>query len=100
MEATQSTLAQSTLAPTDIDHIFFTTVTGIAPPSIDARLVNRMSMRTDIKRTPIFGLGCLGGAPGIPRAADYFWPFPSPTPLFLSVQLSSPTLQLKDHSIP
>src|SRR5208283_4977720 len=71
MEAAESALAQAGLAATDVDHIFFTTVTGIASPSIDARLVNRMSMRTDIKRTPIFGLGCVGGAAGIARAADY-----------------------------
>jgi len=62
-------------------------------------LVNRMSMRSDIKRTPIFGLGCVGGAAGIARAADYLRAFPSHTALLLSVELCSLTLQLKDHSI-
>ncbi len=66
MQAAESPLAQAGLVATDVDHIFFTTVTGIASPSIDAKLVNRMSMRTDIKRTPIFGLGC-GGGTAAPR---------------------------------
>jgi len=100
MEATQSALTQAGLTPTDLDHIFFTTVTGIASPSIDAKLVNRMSMRPDIKRTPIFGLGCVGGAAGIARAADYLRAFPSHTALLLSVELCSLTLQLRDKSIP
>ncbi len=99
-EAAESALAQAQLVATDVDHIFFTTVTGIASPSIDARLVNRMSMRTDIKRTPIFGLGCVGGAAGIARAADYLRSFPSHTALLVSVELCSLTLQLKDKSIP
>jgi len=99
MEAAESALAQAGLKPIDIDHIFFTTVIGIASPSIDARLVNRMSMRPDIKRTPIFGLGCVGGAAGVARAADYLRAFPSHTALLVSVELCSLTLQLKDKSI-
>ena len=98
-EAVDSALCQAGLVPTDIDHIFFTTVTGIASPSIDAKLINRMSMRPDIKRTPIFGLGCVGGAAGLARAADYLRAFPSHTALLVSVELCSLTLQLKDQSV-
>jgi len=98
-EAVRSALAQARLSPADIDHIFFTTVTGIASPSIDAKLVNRLAMRDDIKRTPIFGLGCVGGAAGIARAADYLRGFPDQTALLVSVELCSLTLQLKDQSI-
>jgi alkylresorcinol/alkylpyrone synthase len=98
-EAVESALAQAGLKPIDIDHIFFTTVTGIASPSIDAKLINRMAMRPDIKRTPIFGLGCVGGAAGIARAADYLRAFPTHTALMVSVELCSLTLQLKDKSI-
>ena len=83
-EAVSSALAQAGLSPTDIDHIFFTTVTGIASPSIDAKLVNRLAMRADIKRTPIFGLGCVGGAAGLARAADYLRGFPGHTALLVS----------------
>jgi alkylresorcinol/alkylpyrone synthase len=98
-EAVLSALARAGLSPIDIDHIFFTTVTGIASPSVDAKLVNRLSMRADIKRTPIFGLGCVGGAAGLARAADYLRGFPSHTALLVSVELCSLTLQLKDQSI-
>jgi alkylresorcinol/alkylpyrone synthase len=98
-EAIESALCQAGLAPTDIDHIFFTTVTGIASPSIDAKLINRMSMRPDIKRTPIFGLGCVGGAAGLARAADYLRAFPMHTAMLVSVELCSLTLQLQDKSI-
>ncbi len=98
-EAVSSALARAEMSPRDIDHIFFTTVTGIASPSIDAKLVNRLSMRADIKRTPIFGLGCVGGAAGLARAADYLRGFPSHTAMLVSVELCSLTLQLKDQSI-
>src|SRR5215472_4574472 len=70
-QAIKKALDKVGLAPTDISAIFFTSVTGIACPSIDARLVNLMGFRKDIKRTPIFGLGCVAGAAGISRTADY-----------------------------
>ncbi len=98
-QAIESALYQAGLEPADIDHIFFTTVTGIASPSIDAKLINRMSMRPDIKRTPIFGLGCVGGAAGLARAADYLRAFPTHTAMLVSVELCSLTLQLQDKSI-
>jgi len=98
-EAVLSALSRAGLVPTDIDHVFFTTVTGIASPSIDAKLVNRLSMRADVKRTPIFGLGCVGGAAGLARAADYLRGFPSHTALLVSVELCSLTLQLRDLSV-
>src|ERR1700693_1523121 len=98
-EAIESALCQAGLAPSDIDHIFFTTVTGIASPSIDAKLINRLSMRSDVKRTPIFGLGCVGGAAGLARAADYLRAFPTHTAVMLSVELCSLTIQLQNKSV-
>ena len=98
-QAIESALCQAGLEPADIDHIFFTTVTGIASPSIDAKLINRLSMRPDIKRTPIFGLGCVGGAAGLARAADYLRAFPTHTAMLVSVELCSLTVQLQDKSI-
>jgi len=93
-------LRQLGLAPQALDHLFFVSVTGIATPSIDARLVNRMSLRRDIKRTPIFGLGCVAGAAGIARAADYLRGHPDEVVALLSVELCSLTLQQEDVSIP
>jgi alkylresorcinol/alkylpyrone synthase len=87
------------LEPSDISAIFFTSVTGIACPSIDARLVNLMGFPRDIKRTPIFGLGCVAGAAGIARAADYLRAFPKQYALLLSVELCSLTWQENDYSM-
>lgn len=88
------------LTPGAIDHLFFVSVTGIATPSVDARLVNRLKLRPDVKRTPIFGLGCVAGAAGVARTADYLRAFPDQVAVLLSVELCSLTLQRRDVSIP
>jgi alkylresorcinol/alkylpyrone synthase len=98
--ATLEALGGVDLTPASIDHVFFATVTGIATPSIDARLVNRLGLREDVKRTPVFGLGCVAGAACIARAADYLRAFPEHAALVLSVELCSLTLQPEDFSIP
>jgi len=87
------------LEPKDLSAIFVTSVTGIAAPSIDARLVNRMGLSPNIKRIPIFGLGCVAGAAGISRAADYVRGYPDQAAALLSVELCSLTLQKKDLSM-
>ncbi len=87
------------LAPQDIDALFVVSVTGIASPSLDARLVNRMSLSPRIKRIPIFGLGCVAGAAGIARAADYVRAYPHHVAALLSVELCSLTLQKEDVSM-
>lgn len=98
-DAVRKALTLARLEATDVDAIFFVTVTGLATPSIDARLVNRLGFRTDIKRTPIFGLGCVAGAAGIARVSDYLRAYPKQTALLLSVELCSLTLQRTDVSI-
>jgi len=97
--AIRDALARAELVPADIDHLFALSVTGIAVPTLDARLVNRLALRTDVKRTPIFGLGCVGGAAGIARAVDYLRAFPRHNAAVLSVELCSLTLQRADASI-
>ena len=85
--------------PADVSAIFFASVTGIASPTVDARLINRLSFPESIKRTPIFGLGCVAGAAGIARAADYVRAFPREIALLLSVELCSLTWQDDDQSV-
>lgn len=84
----------------ELDAIFFATVTGIAVPTIDARLANRLGFRSDIKRTPLFGLGCVAGAAGVARMADYLRAYPDHAAALVSVELCSLTLQKQDRSIP
>jgi len=79
--------------------LFFTSVTGICSPSIDALLINRMGLPANIRRLPIFGLGCVAGAAGIARAADYVRAYPSQAAALVSVELCSLTIQREDLSV-
>src|SRR5580698_11051661 len=92
-------LTRAGFATSDLGAIFFVSITGISSPSIDARLINRMSLPVNIKRVPIFGLGCVAGAAGISRAADYVLAYPKQVAAVLSVELCSLTLQQEDISI-
>jgi len=87
------------LGPGDVDAFFSTTITGIACPALDVRLMNRLAFRTDVKRTPLFGLGCVAGAAGIARAADYLRAYPDHVVLLLAVELCSLTFQRDDRSL-
>lgn len=93
-------LKRAGLTTGDVDALIFVTVTGVATPSIDARLMNRLSLPSRVKRMPIFGLGCVAGAAGIARAADYVRGYPDDVAVLLSVELCSLTLQPEDLSIP
>ncbi len=92
-------LTRAGLAEADVDAIFFVSVTGIASPSIEARLINRMHLRPNVKRIPIFGLGCVAGAAGIARAADYVRAYPGQVAALISVELCSLTWQRGDLSV-
>jgi alkylresorcinol/alkylpyrone synthase len=92
-------LANAGRERSNIGAMFFVSVTGIASPSIDARLINRMGLPLNLRRTPIFGWGCVGGAAGISRAADYVRAYPDQIAVVLSVELCSLTLQRDDLSI-
>jgi alkylresorcinol/alkylpyrone synthase len=92
-------LNQAGFSPRDLGAIFFTSVTGISSPSIDALLINRMGLSPNIRRIPMFGLGCVAGAAGISRAADYVKAYPSQLAVLLSVELCSLTLQREDLSV-
>lgn len=99
-EAVLDGLSRAGLSTGDIAALFFVTVTGVATPSIDARLMNRLGLPPGVKRLPIFGLGCVAGAAGIARAADYVRAYPNEVAVLLSVELCSLTLQGEDLSIP
>jgi alkylresorcinol/alkylpyrone synthase len=92
-------LHNSGLQPRDLGALLFTTVTGVASPSIDALLINRIGLPANIRRTPIFGLGCVAGAAGIARAADYVRAYPTQAAALVSVELCSLTLQREDLSV-
>ncbi len=62
-------LASASLSPQDIDGIVMVSTTGIATPSLDARLLECMPFRRDVQRLPVFGLGCAGGVLGLARTA-------------------------------
>src|SRR6478672_3385445 len=83
----------------DIGALFFTSVTGISSPSIDALLINRMGLSPNIRRIPMFGLGCVAGAAGIARAADYVRAYPDQIAVVLAVELCSLTWQRDDVSV-
>ena len=82
----------------DIDAIFYITSSGLATPSIDAKIMNQLLFRKSCKRIPIWGLGCAGGASGLSRAFEYCKAFPKAKVLVLSVELCSLTFQKDDHS--
>ncbi len=92
-------LTRAGLSTQDLHALFLVSITGIASPSIDARLINRMGLPLNLKRVPIFGLGCVGGAAGIARAADYVRAFPQHAAAVLAIELCSLTWQREDVSI-
>ncbi|HEV3178280.1 MAG TPA: 3-oxoacyl-[acyl-carrier-protein] synthase III C-terminal domain-containing protein [Stellaceae bacterium] len=82
-------LAQVGIGAREVDAIVVVSTSGIATPSLDAVLVNRLGLRADVRRLPIFGLGCAGGVLGLARAADLARLDPDANVLFLVVELCS-----------
>jgi alkylresorcinol/alkylpyrone synthase len=89
-------IAEAGLAKDDIDAIVVSSTTGIATPSLDALVIERMGLRRDIRRLPIFGLGCAGGVIGLSRAADLAKARPGSRVLFLVVELCALTFRKND----
>ena len=97
--ALERALQDAGVAADEIDYLFFTSVTGIAAPSVDALLATRFGMRSDVRRVPSFGLGCVAGAAGLARVADYLDGHPHGVAVLLSAELCSLTLQRDDESV-
>ena len=98
--AVAAALTAAGLTPGDVDLLMVCSVTGVAAPSLDARLIPRLGLRTDVRRVPIFGLGCVAGAAGIARVHDYLRGDPDAVAVLLAVELCSLTVQRADDSMP
>lgn len=98
--AVEGLLNRNNIKASDISMLMSSTVTGLAVPSLEARLMNQLKFKSDTKRIPIFGLGCLAGAAGLNRACDYLKAYPDQAVIFFTVELCSLTVQFSDLSIP
>lgn len=97
-EAAGKALASAGLEAGDIDAIVVVCTTGIATPALDARLMNVLAFRPDVRRLPVFGLGCAGGVVGLARAADMARAHPDERVLLLVVELCALTFRAQDRS--
>jgi alkylresorcinol/alkylpyrone synthase len=82
----------------DVDAIILVSSSGMATPSLDARIMNHLPFSPHTKRIPLWGLGCAGGAAGVSRAYEYCKAFPNENALVVCVELCSLTFQRNDHS--
>src|SRR5690606_1049313 len=82
----------------DVDAFIFVSSSGMSTPTIDARIMNVLQMPQHVKRIPLWGLGCAGGASGISRADDYCRAYPDAVVLVLCLELCSLTFQRSDTS--
>jgi alkylresorcinol/alkylpyrone synthase len=98
VEAIKQCLKQKQIDCEEIEAIFYISSTGIATPSIEARIMNELPFSPHTKRIPIWGLGCAGGAAGLARAFDYCRAYPEAKVIVLAVEFCSLTFQLDDHS--
>jgi alkylresorcinol/alkylpyrone synthase len=97
-EATRAALVKAGRLPEEIDSIVVVSTTGIATPSLDALLMERMGLRRTVRRLPIFGLGCAGGTIGLARAASMAQSEPGKLVLFLVVELCALSFRRDDFT--
>ncbi len=97
-EAIEKALTSAKINRDEIDYIIYINTTGIATPSIDARLINLLGLRPSIRRIPIWGLGCAGGVAGLSHAYHYLLGHPNSTVLLVCAELCSLTFLADDYS--
>jgi alkylresorcinol/alkylpyrone synthase len=94
--AAERALERAGVTASDIDHIIYVSTTGIATPSLDARLSLALGCRPECRRMPLWGLGCAGGAAGLARARDLALADPGGRVLLVAVELCSLTFRHED----
>ena len=95
-EAIRGALERAGRTPGEVDHVIFVSSTGLATPSLDARLANTLALRGDVRRTPLWGLGCAGGVAGLARARDFALADPGACVLLVALELCSLTFQRRE----
>lgn len=98
-KAARQALGRAGLTADQIDGVVLVSTTGISTPSLDARLANRMGLRPDVERVPVWGLGCAGGVAGLNLAADLARANPGKRYLLLTLELCSLAFNLNDLSL-
>ena len=98
VKAIEACLAQAKIKKEDITDIVFISTTGLATPSLDALIINKMKLNENISRTPIFGLGCAGGVAGYAKASILAKANPDAVVLLVAVELCSLTFLRNDFS--
>ena len=94
IDAATKAIAAAGLVPADLDGLLFVSTTGIATPSIDARVAPAVGLRPDVRRVPLFGLGCAGGVTGLVTAARLAVADPGSNWLFVTVETCSISIRL------
>ena len=97
-EVTERALERAQLSPRDIGHVILVSSTGISTPSIDALIANRIDFGLNLRRTPVWGLGCAGGAAGLSRARDLALADPGSHVLLIALELCTLTFLNGDIS--
>ncbi|HEU5284927.1 MAG TPA: type III polyketide synthase, partial [Sphingomicrobium sp.] len=93
-DAAAAAIARAGLAPDAIDGVVSVSTTGIATPSLEARVGPRLGLRPDVRRVPLFGLGCAGGVSGLATAARLARAEPGSRWLFVTVETCSISIRL------
>ena len=94
VEAATTAVEKAGLMPEQIDGVVTVSTTGIATPSLDARAMQRVGFRSDIRRVPVFGLGCAGGVNGLSLASRLARAEPGTLWLFVTVETCSISIRL------
>lgn len=95
--AIRNCLQNSDWSIEEVEHLILVSSTGLATPSLDAHLMNRLPLSRHVRRSPLWGLGCVGGAMGLSRAFEYVLAFPESAVLLVCIELCGLTFQLRNR---